>query len=87
MPGGNEKTKGSKMTIWIWGIKHLNGDYRHAEGVTIDNAVTSLGWSRQDVKRYMPIRDLSAVKTMSQEAKNACKAKQAERKALRSGKA
>jgi len=48
------------MNLWKWGIRHQDGDYRHAEGETIEEAAASLGWPMTAVKRYLPIKNLSA---------------------------
>jgi len=53
----------TKLTkLWLWGVKHKDGEYVHVEGDTIEEAVKTLGWKRKDVKRYMPLRKRVEIK-------------------------
>jgi hypothetical protein len=64
---------------WRWAIRTMDGRYLHENGETVDHALEKLGLTRTDVKRYMPVKALHAVRVMPVEVKEHLKKLRAER--------
>jgi len=69
---------------YTYHVKLHDGPLLYAEHVeTEDEAIKSLGLTRAEVKRTMPIKCWDTVKVMSEETKEYLRNLNAERKALR----
>jgi hypothetical protein len=54
---------------YLYGLKHQNGEYRHAIGANTAEAAASIGWTVAEVKRAMPLKsgDIQTAKRASLE--------------------
>ncbi len=71
---------------YIYGVKHIDGRYEHAEGATAQEAIAALGWHESDVRRTIPVKALHIVRPMPEDVKKLLKEKQALRRAVRAPK-